>query len=118
MDLKTIYFAGPLKNTNVFSNHSQITHIVGNANYSLVYFTDGNKINISVNLKKIENSSFLPNFFQRVHKSYIVNPHFIKKISEDGHRIYLKNGVVIPVKNYVFTALLANKNKVLHSIGI
>ena len=78
-------------------NQENITHLVAQKNYSMVYFSDGTSKLIAYNLKKLE--EYLSNnfLFKRVHKSYIVNTNFISNISEDGERIKLYNKTVIPI---------------------
>ena len=100
MQLQIYQIENPKYRKNIFDDASQITHIVANANYSNIYFIDGSVINVSYNLKRIERLGKIDQTFRRVHKSYIVNCRFIKNFSEDGDRIYLQNGVVIPVKYF------------------
>lgn len=79
------------------SNQDQITHLVAQKNYSMVYFSDGTSKLIAYNLKKLEDYLSDNFLFKRVHKSYIVNTNFISTISEDGERIKLYNKTVIPM---------------------
>jgi two-component system, LytTR family, response regulator len=79
------------------SNPEQITHLVAQKNYSLVYFSNGTTRLVAYNLKKLEDYLADNTLFKRVHKSYIVNTSFISNISEDGERLRLMDKTVIPI---------------------
>jgi two-component system, LytTR family, response regulator len=57
----------------------------------------------TITLKELETR--LPNYFVRIHRSYIVNLHFIERVSKDfssNYIIYMQNGEELPVsQSYV-----------------
>ncbi len=79
------------------ANQDQITHLVAQKNYSIVYFADGSQKVLAYNLKRLEDYLSSNFNFKRVHKSYIVNTNYIENISEDGDRLKLINKTVIPI---------------------
>jgi len=80
-----------------FINMEDILYCQSDGAYSNVFFTDGNKLYISKTLRYLEDA--LCNFhFFRVHNSYIVNLHHVKKYSKtDGGMLILSNGEKVRV---------------------
>lgn len=80
----------------------QISHIES-LQKSTWFYKDGSQYKTNVTLKELETR--LPDSFIRVHRSYIINIHFIKKISRDltsSFIIKLKDESEIPVsQSYV-----------------
>lgn len=76
---------------------SHIVHIEADSNYSIFYLHDNEKITVSKVLKEYE--EILPeNEFVRVHKSSIVNLHYLQEYnSRNGLELTLKNGQRIAV---------------------
>lgn len=76
---------------------SQIVHIEADSNYSVFYLHDDEKITVSKVLKEYE--EILPEGeFVRVHKSSIVNLHYLQEYnSRNGLELTLKNGQRIAV---------------------
>ncbi|MER1986557.1 MAG: LytTR family DNA-binding domain-containing protein [Solibacillus sp.] len=83
----------------------QISHIES-LQKSTWFYKDSSQYKTTVTLKELETR--LPDSFIRVHRSYIVNIHFIKKISRDitsSFVIYLKDHSEIPVSQSYITEL-------------
>ncbi|MER2190739.1 MAG: LytTR family DNA-binding domain-containing protein [Solibacillus sp.] len=83
----------------------QISHIES-LQKSTWFYKDSSQYKTTVTLKELETR--LPDSFIRVHRSYIVNIHFIKKISRDitsNFVIYLKDHSEIPVSQSYITEL-------------
>lgn len=83
----------------------QISHIES-LQKSTWFYKDSSQYKTTVTLKELETR--LPDSFIRVHRSYIVNIHFIKKISRDitsNFVLYLKDHSEIPVSQSYITEL-------------
>lgn len=66
-------------------------------NYTLVQFTDGNKLLISKNLKGTA-SCFSNPWFMRIHQSYLVNLKYAcQYVRGSGGQLKMKDGSVFPV---------------------
>ncbi len=73
-----------------------ITHVEGSGNCSLLHFRDRTSYLDTRTLKVYE--VLLPNYFFRIHKSYIVNMREVSEILHgDEQSVVLKNGVELPV---------------------
>lgn len=82
-----------------FIPFNEIIHIQGSGSYSDIYLRNDRRITISKNLKWFE-SQLKDAFFERVHKSYLVNLSLVRKLSRaEGGKLCLINGVNIPVSN-------------------
>jgi two-component system LytT family response regulator len=75
---------------------NQISHVVGEDNYSRFFFHDKTGLISSKTLRYFENQ--LDQFgFIRVHKSYLVNMVFVDKIiTRDGGNLLLRTGQLVP----------------------
>ena len=80
-----------------FIDMSDIIYCKSDGAYSYVYFRDGTNLYISKTLRYLEDA--LCNFhFFRIHRSYIVNLHEVKKYSKtDGGILVLSNGEKLQV---------------------
>ncbi|QDQ00582.1 LytTR family transcriptional regulator [Lysinibacillus fusiformis] len=69
------------------------------------FYVEGEQFKTSITLKELQMR--LPSFFIRIHRSYIVNIHFIKKMSRDltsNFIVTLKDGSELPVsQSYINT---------------
>ena len=63
-----------------------VMFLVADVNYTKIYFNDGRKMTVATSLKELENRFNTPEFF-RIHKSYLVNLHFVKEINRDTIRM-------------------------------
>lgn len=75
----------------------QITHIESLQKRTWFY-ANGEQFKTNLTLKELQLK--LPEFFLRIHRSYILNIYFIKNISKDittNFIIQLKNGIELPV---------------------
>ncbi len=75
-----------------------ICYVAAEGSYTRLSVVESSEVIVSKNLKYFEESLCKEKLFMRVHRSYIVNLSFIKKIVRDeGCIIILKTGVQIPV---------------------
>ena len=75
----------------------QISHIES-LQKSTWFYKDGEQYKTSVTLKELQTR--LPSIFIRIHRSYIININFIKKISRDltsNFIVQLKDGTDLPI---------------------
>ena len=74
-----------------------ITYLEASGNCTMLYFKDGSRY-LDTRTMKIYEGILNPEFFYRIHKSYIVNLEELKEyLNEDGHMAILKNGKMLPV---------------------
>ena len=62
------------------------------------FYVNGEQYKTTITLKELQTR--LPSFFIRIHRSYIINIHFIKKITRDlssNFLVILKNGTELPI---------------------
>ena len=69
-------------------NYNDIFYIQANSNRIDLYSTSLNKYNFTQTLKEIE--QLLPNYFLRIHNSYIINIHSIERWNTTDMKIWLK----------------------------
>jgi DNA-binding LytR/AlgR family response regulator len=79
-------------------NSNEITYLEADINYTIFHLKNGQKIVSSFTLKKYEADSNLVGFL-RVHKSFLLNPDFIKQYEQHGKKatILLSNGRTVDV---------------------
>ncbi len=96
--------------------NNEITYLEADINYTIFHLKNGTKIVSSFTLKKYETDAQL-NDFLRVHKSFLLNPQFIKHFNKKGKKgtIQLTNGEVLEVSrrklNMVKTKINIHQNK-------
>ena len=97
-----------------FISPVDIVQCRANGNYTGITLADGRQLLQSNTLKEIQKR--LPKkIFIRVHKSHLINRHFIKKyVRTDGHYIVLESGEKIPIarlrlKNFIIKMNLDTK---------
>lgn len=80
-------------------NISSIKYCEADINYCIIYLNNGQKLLVSKTLKHVE--QMLPSHsFVRIHKSFLVNKHFVVEYNRaDGGYLYLADGVKLPVSN-------------------
>jgi DNA-binding LytR/AlgR family response regulator len=67
--------------------HSQeVMLLEADVNYTKIYFQDGKKMMVATSLKELEVRFNTPQFF-RIHKSYLVNLHFVEEYNRDTLRM-------------------------------
>lgn len=78
--------------------NNEITYLEADINYTIFHLKNGKKIVSSFTLKKYESDIQL-NGFLRVHKSYLLNPDFIKNFNQIGKKgtVQLTTGTVLEV---------------------
>lgn len=78
--------------------NNEITYLEADINYTIFHLKNGQKMVSSFTLKKFETDIQL-NGFLRVHKSFLLNPQFIKHFSQNGKKatIQLTNGKILDV---------------------
>lgn len=80
-----------------FINLEDILYCKSDGSYSNVYFKDGKKLFISKTLRWLEDA-LCDYHFYRVHNSFIVNLHHIKKYTKsDGGLVIMNNGDLVKV---------------------
>jgi len=80
-----------------FVNLDDIMYCQSDGSYSYVFYRDGSQLYISKTLRFLEDALCDFHFF-RVHNSYIVNIHEVKKYSKtDGGVIVMSNGDLVKV---------------------
>ncbi len=77
----------------------QIILLLGSANYSEVYFSNGKKIIVAITLKQLEKRFSLSGDFFRTHKSYLINVKYIKDTNSlhTNEYIEMKNNFRVAV---------------------
>jgi two-component system LytT family response regulator len=88
-----------------------IVHLIADSNCTELHFNDSTKYLDTRTLKVYEDMLNESKFF-RVHKSHIVNLHYVREyLSEDGHVAVLKNGARVPIaRNRLSTFITAVHN--------
>lgn len=81
---------------NYIDNCQQIAYVQAAESYSILVNDSGKKILKSRPMKHYE-ASFLMQGWLKVHRSYMVNPEFVKQISENRDFILLINGTKLPI---------------------
>jgi two-component system LytT family response regulator len=94
----------PVKDGIVFEPINQIVYVEGDSNYSNVYTLKGDKYLVSKTLKYFE--ELLPNCFQRIHKSYLVNLNYVKSYQKDTDTVKVLNETMLPVSTRAKADLL------------
>jgi two-component system LytT family response regulator len=64
----------------------EVMLLVADVNYTKIYFNNGKKMTVATSLKELQNRFKTPEFF-RIHKSYLVNLHFVEEINRDTLRM-------------------------------
>ena len=92
----------------------KISHIIyceADENYTKIFTVRGDFILVSRTLKFVE-EMLPPQYFFRIHKSFLVNMNFVKSYNRiDGHTILLENGVELEIatrRNEEFVKALTN----------
>ncbi|MCG9911607.1 MAG: LytTR family DNA-binding domain-containing protein [Flavobacteriales bacterium] len=80
-----------------FVSYKEIIRVESDSNYSIVFFTSGNKLIVCRTLKEME--QLLNDFnFVRVHHSHIINPEYLQRfVRQDGGYVVMTDGSVISV---------------------
>jgi DNA-binding LytR/AlgR family response regulator len=89
----------------------KIVMIQAEINYSLIYFSDGNKIIVATCLKTLEDRFATVDSFARVHKSYLINLDYLKSYC-DG-RFQLENDLSCIVSRRKFKKLIDEKRVII-----
>ena len=78
----------------------KISHIIyceADENYTKIFTVRGDFVLVSRTLKVVE-EMLPPQYFFRIHKSFLVNMNFVKSYNRiDGHKILLENGVELEI---------------------
>ncbi|MFK7031247.1 LytR/AlgR family response regulator transcription factor [Flavobacterium oreochromis] len=90
--------AVPSGNSLVFIEVNDILFIKGEGAYSEIHFRNNEKLLVSRNLKNFEDIICEQRNFIRIHKSFILNTHYIKSYNKsDGGSIEIQNGLHLPI---------------------
>lgn len=76
---------------------SDILYFQSDLKHVLIHMTDQTSETVYAKLSDVE--ADLPPDFYRVHKSYIVNKKFIKKLDKSNKTLILTNGEVLPISD-------------------
>lgn len=89
--------AVPVSEGFEFIETNEILYCQSQNNYTLLFTTDERKLMLSKTLKEFE-KLLEKYFFIRIHKSYLINPNYMKKYyRNDGGYLVMQNGKAIPV---------------------
>ncbi|MCB0647840.1 MAG: LytTR family transcriptional regulator DNA-binding domain-containing protein [Saprospiraceae bacterium] len=69
---------------------SEIIMVKAESNYSFIHFANGRRLFTSKTLKHWQ-SCFEGKDFIRIHRSYLINKNFIRKIDRSAKEIFLEN---------------------------
>jgi DNA-binding LytR/AlgR family response regulator len=75
---------------------NEIVFMKGEINYTHFYFQYRKRATIAHSLKHFE-ADLLPRGFLRIHRSYIVNPRFVKSANVANNTLTLVDGTVLRV---------------------
>jgi two-component system LytT family response regulator len=81
---------------NYIENPHTIAYVQAAESYSILVNEHGKQILKSRPMKHYE-TSFLRQGWLKVHRSYMVNPDYVKQISENRNYILLNNGTKLPI---------------------
>ena len=81
-----------------------ITYISSDLKYVVVHKTDGSEDRIYAKLTDIE--ARLQGNFVRIHKSYLLNPLFVRQIDKRSHSACLVNGEVLSISDPYYQGVL------------
>lgn len=89
--------AVPFSDGFEFLETNDILYCQSQSNYTNLFMVDGRKLVLSKTLKEFE-KLLDKYFFIRIHKSYLINPNFMKKYyRNDGGYLVMQDGKSIPV---------------------
>lgn len=95
----------------LFFSPSEIIRLEGEGNYTRFYLSNTQKYLSAKTMKEYEEILLQHNFL-RIHKSHLINKHFVDRYQNEGS-IILKDKTVLPVSRHrkpAVTAALMNKN--------
>lgn len=99
-----------------FVELSEITHFEADSNYTIVHLSNLQKIVVSRVMHDFEDV-VNPEQFLRIHKSYIVNLHYVKEYSGvQGGELILSDGNTIAFSKKYYEAFLSRMNEVALSL--
>lgn len=91
--------AVPVSDGYEFLETSEILYCQSQNNYTYLFTTDQRRLVLSKTLKEFE-KLLEKYFFIRIHKSYLINPNYMKKyFRNDGGYLIMQDGKSIPVSN-------------------
>lgn len=77
-------------------NYNEVAYMEAAQSHSIIVWESGKKLMICRPLKKYA-QKLLANGWCRIHRSYLVNPLFVKKITEDMDYIAMISGQELPI---------------------
>jgi two-component system LytT family response regulator len=79
-------------------NLKDICYFKAEGSYTQIFFIDNTSLLVSKNLKHFEFILSDLDFFVRIHRSFVVNINFVKKIMrKDGGVLFLENHIELPI---------------------
>jgi two-component system LytT family response regulator len=83
----------------VYLETEDILYLEGDRNYTHIHLLDGKKVTSSKNLKEFEQKLNFKHFF-RIHKTHIINLHFVKEYKKSGGGfVLMSNGASLAVSS-------------------
>jgi two-component system LytT family response regulator len=88
----------PVANGFEVLNLKDVCYFKAEGSYTQIFFTDNTSLLVSKNLKHFEFILSEIQNFVRIHRSFMVNINFVKKISKkDGGLVFLENHAELPI---------------------
>lgn len=103
----------PAGNQLHFIKPENIVYIKADNSYSELYLENGNQMIVSRSIKNFEDGLKDNPCFCRIHKSYLINTHFVEKYDKsNGGWVTLSNKKELPVSSEKIDAFLGLINKI------
>ncbi len=88
----------PVFNGFEILNVEQIVYLEADGSYARIYFENGSGMTVSRNLKHFEFTLSACHNFVRIHRSFLINIHYLKKIvRKNGSQVVLHNDFELPI---------------------
>jgi two-component system, LytTR family, response regulator len=96
---------------NYIENIEMATYFQAAESYSILVWANGKKI-MKARPIKYYAASFEAQGWFRIHRSYMVNPHYIQNITENRNRLCLQDGTILPIARRKQKAVLKWRNSI------
>jgi two-component system LytT family response regulator len=111
MDINSSLIAFPIFQGYIFCAPEDIIYCQADGSYTTIFLKDRDAVLVSKSIGQIE-KLLTQDFFVRIHQSFLVNIYNLKGlVKEDGLRLVLHQGVVLPVANSKKELLLSKFKK-------
>lgn len=78
------------------TNIDQATYLKASESYCLIFLQNG-KMNVKTRPMKYFETILTANGWCRIHKSYMVNPAFVRQVSTERDLLLMSNGIELPI---------------------